>query len=68
MVVEHFELADGATLISWFVKILMDTVLHKEVLEITWQNHYITVHFDWLLAQLALDRAQGFLIKVVQTK
>ena len=68
MVVKHFKLADGASFIARFVKVLVDAILHKEVLEIARQNNYIIVHLGWLLTQLAFNGAQSFLVKVVQTE
>jgi hypothetical protein len=68
MMIKHFKLADGTSFIAGFVKILMNAVFHKEMLEITRQHDYIIVHLDWLLTQFTLNGTYCFLIKVVQTK
>jgi hypothetical protein len=68
MMVKDLKLADGAAFIAWFVKVLMDAVPHKKVLEIARQNNYIIVHLHLLLTKSALDRANCFLVKVVQTE
>jgi hypothetical protein len=52
MLIENFKLADGASIVSRLIKVGMNTVLHKEMLKITGQNHNVLVHFRGILAKL----------------
>ncbi len=68
MMIKHLKLADGTAFIAWLVKVLVDTVPHEKVLEIARQNNYIIVHLHLLLTKSTLNRANCFLVEVVQTE
>ena len=67
VMVEDLELAYWTAIVLRLVKVLMDAMLHEEVLEVTWKHHDFVVHLGRSLAQLAFQRAQRLLVKYVQT-